>query len=426
MKNKPTGRVRANARFSILNGSFSVIATGTVGTYLPLYLLDGLHASNQAIALSNALPALLGAIAIVVGAILLTRMSHYKQLSVMTTAASRLLYACLSLAPLFGGSAFMFAIYANSASSFMQGIAGLAWQALIDRLIPSRLRASYFSQRNVVTTAVGLVGTLILGLALSLFSPHAIRPYQVIFVLATIAGLGEAYWLSRHQEPKVAEPFVLPQDVAWKSVLRSRRFLAFIAASAFFNLGWQLAWPLYSIYQIRLAHATSLWVGLFTIAGQVGQILSYRWWGRYSVARGNLIPLAIAGLGLAASPALTILSHALPWLVVTNFEGGIFTAGINLLLFNQLLHASPKTHRPTYIAAYNVVLGLVGFVAPELGVWLLARIHMDGALLVSAAWRFAGALVFLWGTGILGSNPLLTHHWLYRVRRRWFSVHRDS
>lgn len=415
------GRVRQNARYSILNGSFSVVAMGTVGTYLPVYLIDGLHATNQAIALSNALPALLGAVAMAVGAVLLTRLQRYKELSVAATILSRLMYACLSLAPSFGVNGALVAIYANSASNFMQGVGGLAWQALIDRLIPSRLRASYFSQRNLITTVVALVATLILGLALSQFSTHALPGYQAIFVLAALAGLGETYWLWRHQEPITKTPFVLPQDVAWKSVLSAKRFLAFIAASAFFNLGWQMAWPLYSIYQIRLAHATSLWVGLFTIAGQLGQIIAFRWWGRISIRRGNLIPLALAGIGLASSPLLTILSRALPWLVFTNFESGIFVAGANLLLFNQLLHASPKGHRATYIAAYNIVLGFVGFVAPELGIWLLAWIHMTATMLVATAWRLVGGLIFLWGTGILPSSPWISNHWIYRVRRHWFT-----
>ncbi len=417
MARQRQSRTRQNTRLSILNGAFSVVALGIVGTYLPLYLLDGLHASNQAIALSSALPALLGAIAIVVGAFLISRRSTYKGLSVIATAGARLLYGCLSLAPLFGGDAAIIAIYANSASSFMQGIGSLSWQALIDRLIPSRLRASYFSQRNVVTTSVGLIATLILGVALSRFSSHAIRPYQIIFIVATLAGMVEAYWLRRHQEPQGTQTVALPQDVAWTSVLRSRRFLSFVAASAFFNLGWQMAWPLYSIYQIRLAHASSLWVGLFTIAGQIGQIISFRWWGRYSLRRGNLIPLMVASAGLAAAPALTSVSRALPWLVITNFEGGIFTAGIILLLFNQLLHVSPKTYRATYIAAYNVVLGVVGFMAPELGVWLLASIHMSGALMVSAVWRLAGAFIFLRSTGGIGSASWGAYQSVCRVLR---------
>lgn len=417
MAKERQSRTRQNTRLSILNGAFSVVAIGIVGTYLPLYLLDGLHASNQAIALSNALPALLGAIAIVVGAGLVGRRSHYKGLSVGATASARLLYLCLSLAPFMGGNAALIAIYANSASSFMQGIGSLSWQTLIDRLIPARLRASFFSQRNVVTTSVGLIATLILGVALSRFSPHAIRPYQILFILATLAGMAEAYWLWRHQESPPRQPVPQPQDGAWQAVLRSRRFLSFVAASAFFNLGWQMAWPLYSIYQIRLAHASSLWVGLFTIAGQIGQIISFRGWGRYSLRRGNLIPLAVAGVGLAAAPALTSVSRALPWLLITNFEGGIFTAGIILLLFNQLLLASPKTHRATYIAAYNVVLGFIGFVAPEMGVWLLAWIHMTGALMVSAAWRLVGAFIFLEGTGGVGSSLGRLYPWVCRLRR---------
>lgn len=412
------GRTRGNARTSILNGAFSVVATGTVGAYLPIYLLDGLHATNQEVALSNALPALLGAIAIGLAAAMVTRIDRYKPLTAAATLASRLMYALLSLAPLFGASGAAMAIYANSASSFFQGFAGLWWQALIDRIVPARLRAGFFSERNLITTAVSLVSTLVLGIGLSLFHRRSLFPYQVIFVLATIAGIGEAFYLWRHHEPPAKAPFVAPGEVAWKAVFRSRAFLTFVGASAFFNLGWQMAWPLYSIYQIRLAHATSLWVGFFTIAGQMGQIASFRRWGHSSTRRGNLLPLAIAGFGLALSPALTILSRALPWLVFTNLEGGVFTAGINLLLFNQLLAASPKTHRASYIAAYNIVLGLVGFVAPEIGVYLLRIVGMDGALLVSAVWRLFGALAFLSGTGLRGSGLSELKAWVGHQRAR--------
>ena len=421
MARRKPGRVHLNARFSILHGSFSIVAMGTVSTYLPLYLVDALHASNQAIALSNALPALLGAVAIALGAFLLPRLTHYKPMAVAATIVARLTYAGLGLAPFFGSSAAMVSIYAYTGSNFMQGLAGLGWQALIDRLIPSRLRAGFFSQRNVVTSTASLAWTLILGLTLSRFSPHSVRPYQVMFAAASLAGLGEAYYLARHKERAQASPFVEAQDVVWKSVFRTRPFLIFIAASAFFNIGWQGAWPLYSIYQIRMAHATSIWIGLFTLAGQMGQILSFRWWGRYSSRRGNLIPLAVAGISLAANPTLTILSRSLPWLVLVNFIGGLGTSGITLLLFNQLLAATPKLQRPSFIAAYNVVLGLVGFVAPELGVALLSWTHMVAAMIIFSMWRLAGAIVFLRGTGSMSRSLVQAKKSFTHIRKRLLS-----
>ncbi len=420
MANRKSGRVRQNTRFSILNGSFSIVATGTVATYLPLYLLDGLHASDQAVALANALPALLGAVAIGLGALILPKLNRYQPMTVVATLLARLVYAMLGFTPFFAGAAVSITIYAYAGSSFMQGLAGLGWQALIDRLIPSRLRAGFFSQRNVITTAVGLTSTLILGVVLSHFSPHAIGPYRTAFALASAAGIGEAYYLARHQEPEQASPFVETKDVVWQAVFQNRPFLTFILASAFFNIGWQAAWPLYSIYQIRMAHATSIWIGLFTLAGQMGQILSFRWWGRYSVRHGNLIPLAAASLGLALNPVLTIASRSLPWLILVNLLGGLTTSGIILLLFNQLLAQSPKKRRPSFIAAYNIVLGLVGFLAPELGVILLDWIHMTAVMILLALWRVAAAAVFLRGTGTFtrlragGARQVL-----YGIRRRW-------
>ncbi|WP_261178258.1 MFS transporter [Anaerobacillus sp. CMMVII] len=162
-----------------------------------------------------------------------------------------------------------------------------------------------------------------------------------------------------------------------------------------FNFGWQMAWPLFNIYQINDAHATAFWISLFTVANQVSQIASYKWWGRYADKKGNSVMLFVAALGMSTLPLLTILSTNLVYLTLVNLWSGIFVAGISMLLFNQLLKVSPENERTSYLASYNVVIAGIGFIAPQLGVLFLELYGMNIAMSISSAFRFIGGLAFL-------------------------------
>jgi len=387
--------LRYNLRMSIFNGAFTMLGAGIVGSYVPLYLLDGLHASDQELALLNSLPALIGVIAMFVGAFWVSRLHKLKPFAAATTLITRLSYILVAIAPVFGmATAPLVVVAAIAIGNFPQSLSGLAWQSLMAKLVPARFRAEFFGQRNRVITAVGLGGTIVAGAALQMFPAHARRPYQVVFLIAVVMGLLEVWYLWRYHEPK---PDTGPKmgPFVWRDLWNRRSYRLFVLASAFFNLGWQLNWPLFNIFQIRQAHATGLWIGLFVVVSQGGQILTYRWWGTASKRRGNLTMLALGSVGIGVLPILAIVSRSLWHLVLVNFIGGLAVAGVNLLLFNQLLATVPKDRKPPYIAGYNICLGLIGFVAPELGVLLLKMLHMDMAMIVSSVWCILAGGIFL-------------------------------
>lgn len=413
------GSVRHNIRASILNGSFTMISTGIIGTFVPLYLIDALHASNQEIALLNSLPAVVSMAASVAGLMMIPHLWRFKMFTVLNIATTRLSYVLLALIPWFS-VAWSPALTVDlvALGNFPQSLGTLGWQALIAQLIPERLRAGFFSQRNVLITLVGLVATAITGGLLQVFDPHWLWPYQMLFILAGGFGAAEVYYLAKHQEPIGSSPahLTVPR-VRMGPLLRRRDFVRYTLASAFFNFGWQLSWPLFTIYQIRDARATGLWLGLFTVAAQIGQIATFRWWGRQSVRAGGLGTLALASAGVATVPWLTMLSTNLWYLTAVNLESGIFLSGITLLLFTQLLAHIPHQDRPHYIAAYNVILGAVAFLAPEFGVWCLTWLNLTDTMILSSAWRLAGAVWFMAlaiGPGALTELRLL----------RWRSLHR--
>ena len=127
--------------------------------------------------------------------------------------------------------------------------------------------------------------------------------------------------------------------------------------------------------------------------------------------------LAFASAGVATVPWLTVLSTNLWYLTIISLESGIFLSGINLLLFTQLLAQIPKSNRSHYIAAYNVVLGAIAFMAPEFGIWCLGWLHMNGTMILSSGWRLVGAFLFMAAAMGPGSLTDLRSLWWRAIGR---------
>lgn len=208
----------------------------------------------------------------------------------------------------------------------------------------------------------------------------------------------EIYYLFKHKEPERTKNEKVTEEKSKKlslAVYKHKPFLAFVISALLFGFSAQMAWSLFSIYQIKEANATALWLSLFSVTNQLAQIISIKWWANAADRRGNNFVLFIAAAGMATAPALTMLSTNLLYLTLINLWIGLFVSGTNLLLFNQLLKASPETDRTNYIANYNFLLSIVGFIAPQMGVMLLNGFGMNAAMNLIALFRMIAAFSFL-------------------------------
>lgn len=372
------------------------MASGIVTTFVPLYMIDALHAPNAYIALLNSIPALTGLAASLLGALWVPRLIQFRRFSAANYLLARLSYLLLAAVPFAGGSlAVPLVVGVTAAGNAPQTLGLLGWQGLMGKLVPSAMRESFFSRRNSLVMIVGLGGTIVTGAVLQFFNPHHPGPFQTFFVLATLFGGLEVWFLLKHKEPVTGDR---PQPLRWSTwmgLAKAPRFRRYVLLAALFNFGWQMCWPLFSIYQIETAHATGLWIGIFTIATQATEVVTFRWWGRLAQRRGGLVTMGLSGLGMSLVPILTVMSHSLLYLTLVNLYSGLFASGMTLLLFTELLHAAPVQERSGAIAFYNVVLGGVAFLAPEFGVYMLPLLGMNGTMLLSTVWRIAAAALFL-------------------------------
>ncbi|MCL6515675.1 MFS transporter [Alicyclobacillus sp.] len=393
-----------NERLSIANGSFANISMSIVNGFVAMYLLDSLHATDGEMGLLNSLPSLVNLFAMLAAALAMTKVVSKKRFCVTATVVSRTFYVWMALVPWLPlAHPALWVVWLVALTRVPQSFGDLSWQALIGDLIAPERRSAFFSERYRVLTLVGLVATFATGWVLQQFDRHWALPYQVAFLSTVIFSALEIWLLIRHDESKAEgiAPGSSPAAALFnraeiRALLGDRRFWLVVGAMLLFNFGWQLSWPLFNIYQIRTAHAPAFWLGLFTVFNQLTQILTYRWWGRMAERHGNGRMMAIAALGMSLAPVLTIVSTNLYYLCAVNVITGIPMAGTNLLLFNYLLEVSPPQRRTTCIAVYNVVLAVVGFAAPEFGIFLLERAGMTAGMLTSTALRALSGAALWW------------------------------
>lgn len=392
-------KFRKNEKLSIYNGLASTAATNMVNGYIPLFAIGVLGATNQQIGLIVSLPSIIGMLALIPGAIWLNRVQSKKNFAVISTLITRLLFSLILFVPFLGSPYAAWGLVILIALlNFPGALSGLSWQSMIGDLVPEKRRGEFFSSRNRYNTIASMAVTFGTGLFLQQFDKDNAFPYQVLFIAAFLFALFEIYYLFKHKEPEVSRKEKVSDEKSSKlslNVYKHKPFLAFVISALLFSFSAQMAWSLFSIYQIKEANATALWLSLFAVTNQLAQIISIKWWANAADRRGNSFVLFIAAAGMATAPALTMLSTNLVYLTLINLWIGLFVSGTNLLLFNQLLKASPETDRTNYIANYNFLLSIVGFIAPQMGVLLLNGYGMNAAMNLISLFRMIAAFSFL-------------------------------
>jgi MFS family permease len=389
-------RNELNEKNSKFNGIASTLVLSMTNNYFALFAISVLGATNYQVGLISSLPQIVGMIAMVLGAIIMGRLEEKKRFTSNAILLTRLfligMFFVLYLPSEYRAWVFVLLV---GLMNLPGAIANLSWQSFIGDLIPDSRRSGFFSERNRVLTIAGMIITLAIGIVLQTFEKSNPLPYQVLFVMAFGFGLVEVFFLNRHVEVKKERAENKNFNFGWEAY-QHKPFIYFLICGLFFNFAWQMVWPLFNIYNIKVAHATGFWISLFTVGNQLGQVISFKWWGRMADKHSSAKMLAVCAVGMAAAPSLNILSTNLVYLTLVNFGSGIFVAGTVLLLFNQLLEVTKEENRGSYISQYNILLAIVGFAAPQIGVLLLEQTSMNFAMNTASVLRAASGAVFIW------------------------------
>ncbi|MEB3323597.1 MAG: hypothetical protein VKI81_12300, partial [Synechococcaceae cyanobacterium] len=251
-----------------------------------------------------------------------------------------------------------------------------AWNAWVEWLVPRPIRKRYFAWRTSAVqlgTFVGLVGG---GLVLDAFGGSAGRPlagFGVLFALAAGCRALSARLLAAQSEGPAPAPEVRPRLPALQTLRRiprspASRLLAYLLG---LTAGVSVASPFFSAYmlvELDLSYARYMLLVATAVAAKVA-ILPVL--GGVATRFGLVRMLQVAWLGIAAVPALWLVSSSYPYLVALQIGSGAAWAAHEYAAFLLLFETIRAERRVTILTAYNLAhaVALVG--GSVFGSWLL-------------------------------------------------------
>ncbi len=399
----PDSTVRRNIVISIWDGLWNAAAVGLTQSFTGVFAL-ALGASDTMIGWLTALPALITMLSHVPAALIVERHPHRLRVAIPSALLARssyLMYALIPFLPLAPAYRAWIFILLFAVMTFPGTACGTAWTAMMGDIFPSRLRGRVFGDRNMILGLATMICTALAGPFLD-WLPYPWN-YVVIFVAAFVAQMLSTWYLSRMIEN--------PQPVAerrpggsWhgvRSALRDSGFLYFTLTLFVVHVGFNISAAMWPILNVRVLGLSKTFIGSVSVTSQLVMVLTSRWWGRFADRHGNRLALFLSIAIFAPQPWLhNFVRTGWPLLPLAVLNG-IASAGFGMVLFNALLDISPdERNRPSYIAVFHTVMGVTGFVAPMIGVWIHQATDM-GWVFNAATWlRLAGMAMMVWKVGL--------------------------
>jgi len=372
------------------------------GSFNGAYVLR-LGGSNALVGLMSSLPALVAILLYIPAARILERRTHYLPWVVGSLFLARLGYVAVALLPsvsrhLVAELTVAILVAINIPSVFFS----TGWNPLLSDVVPPRSRATVLAWRSILSSAT--IAPLIFIAGRWLDSAPFPSNYQWMYALGWLAsgGLG-VYLVSRIRVPPQVQRTPIDktrrEKGTWLDALRlaateNRGFFRIVVNTLLFNLGAWMVGPLYMIFYVRQLGATDGWVGLLGTLAHVGVIAGYWLWRRIIRRIGESRALLIAAPLVFIHPLLVALVPNLTFILFVELLINIIAAGVNLshgVIFLELL---PEGRKHTSTAVYSMIMNIGAFVCPLIGVALADRIGIVPMLLIGAAMRLGGGLLF--------------------------------
>lgn len=368
--------------------------------FLPVFLAR-LGATNAQVGLLSAMPGFAGLIlALQIGVVLQRQRSIVPWFSVARLAVI-LTYAMTGLVTVIVPRAYAVPaiLLLWAIITVPQTIVNICFSVVMSNVAGPRGRYELMSRRWTILGAITAVTVAVVGQILDR-TPFPIN-YQIAFVALSIGGF-ISYYYSRQIDlpeaqfrPKMAMAFRERMRDYVQLVGANKPFVDFVTRRFVFVAGQSFAAPLFPLFFVRVLDAPDAAIGLITTAATASAMIGYTLWMRQSRQRGTRFVLLCSTLGLAFYPALTALNRSVELMIGLAALAGIFSAGLNLVFFDELMKTVPDEHSATFVSMAQMLSYLAALVAPIVGTSISAVIGIAPALVIGALINAAGWLLFV-------------------------------
>jgi hypothetical protein len=391
-------------RLNFRNVQIDAIGVGLASTgapFLPV-LLTRLGASTLQISMLTFMPAMTGALlSIPLGNFLETRKNIIPWFS----------FARLGVLMSYGLTGIMIIIFPDAAAilgilglwalaTIPQTILSICFSVVMNQVAGSRGRFELMSHRWSILGFTNATTALLAGQ----FLDRVVFPlnYQIFFITLSLGGIISFYFSSRiilpDNPPRPKQPKVsLKTGISTYIHLISneKAFVSFIWKRFVFLSGAALAAPLLPIYYVREINASDYWIALIQIAANTTVIIGYFLWTNQSRRKGSRMVLLATTFGSALYPILVGVSSQVWPVVIFSALNGVFTAGLNLVFFDELMARIPPDHTPTFVAVAQTLQYFSMIAAPLLAPLLSEKLGFSNALILAGGICLLGFVFFV-------------------------------
>lgn len=392
-----------NLKYYIINGILFTLMQSLSRTYAAkfLYRIGGTDFHNY---LFNALPGLVAVFATIPGIIWLGKTRERKNTMVSFFFGSRIFSVFFAIVPFLPEySRPMIFVLLYSAMNLPETASVTALQTYAGDIFMPNERANGISLRNKFSTLAQILVMLLMGEIMKLGGNSnriVIYIYQAFFLISFILGLMEIRSFKKLRELPSTSSNSSGNNISFRlkdiinSVKKNKKFIYFMSCSLLFHFGWQMGWPLFSIYQINNLKADEWWLTILTVTSNAVMFFSYNYWNKLIHRKGTSFVLVYTTFGMAITPILYMLSPDLYIMTITGLATGFFTAGTTVIILDALLEVAPENERILYVGIHATLTNITLAVAPLIGGYIQSRTNIYTALLVTSLFRFIGSGAF--------------------------------
>lgn len=350
------------------------------------------------IALFNAMKGISMILVVLPGVFLIDRTADKKRITgwlILSIAGLSLLNAFVPFAP--AAAQPLSFILLGAVLMIPMALYDPSYRNITGELFPFK-RSEVVARSNMFSVAVLTVFSLLSGLAfrfLAQTNQDYIAIYQVLFVLSFLFGIAAFMVFSKFYYQPAQDHKRINIKNSWLAIRANRPFKKFVGASVLFHFGWQMGWPLFSIYTINTLGADELWLAIINIGSSIVMVIGHRLWPLFIEKYGLQRASTVATVGMAATPILYAISPNLPTLAILGTISGIFTSGIFTVLFTDLLEVAPEQNRIIFIGVHSTLTNVTWAISPFVAHWFFSNFDIYIALIATAVFRMIGSMAFL-------------------------------
>mgnify|MGYP001401709733 CR=1 FL=1 len=401
--NQVTRNLKHNYLYNILDGAFFGLAIGFVNfsTILPLFV-STMTTSAVLIGLIPAIHNMGWQLPQLFLARRISRLEHYKPLTLWMTINERLPFAGLALVAWFlPGLSRPLALVLTYVFLVWQGLgAGLAanpWQNLISRIIPGDMRGTFFGMQSAASNLLGSGGALAAGFLLARYSDT--KGFAVCFAIAVFFLIVSWFALAQTREtprPLDALDYQLPE--LWKNIsaimAKDKNFRWFLASRILTQFAG-MATAFYTVYAVRFMGMNEVSAGILTSVLLITQTAANPLLGFAADRWSRKAVLTVGSICTALSALIAFLAPSLGWFYPIFILMGIGNVAYWTIGLALSLEFGEEHERPVYVGMANTFIAPATILAPLLGGLLADTAGYRTTFWVAAAIGILTAVILL-------------------------------